>query len=156
MVNHPTKLEFPIQLSSEFLLRPIEKSDNEQVARLIRTVMTEYDCVGEGYSINDPEVDHMFETYDHAHSAFFVIENGEGKIVGSGGVGPLENGEPHICELKKMYFYTILRGKGFGKTMVDLCLESAREKGYNKCYLETVKRMEKANRLYQKMGFMAM
>ena len=35
--------------------RRIRPEDNSTVAHIIRTVMTEFDCVGEGYSINDPE-----------------------------------------------------------------------------------------------------
>jgi len=35
-------------------LRQIQLKDNAQVAQVIRTVMPEYDCVGDGYSINDP------------------------------------------------------------------------------------------------------
>ena len=68
---------------------PIRPEDNPAVARIIRTVMTEYGAVGPGYSIEDPEVDAMFETYDHPRALFLVLENNKGEPVGCGGIAPL-------------------------------------------------------------------
>ena len=140
--------------SPAFEFRPIRSEDNEQTARLIRTVMTEFGCVGEGYSILDPEVDDMFGTYNHDRAGFFVVtRSGEDTVLGCGGIGPLSGGDGLTCELKKMYFYPELRGHGLGREMVSRCLETAHQLGYRRCYLETVARMEQANQLYQKMGF---
>lgn len=134
-------------------LRLIRLEDNAVIADIIRKVMTEFQTVGPGYSINDPEVDQMYEAYrDPATSRYFVLEVDE-RIVGGGGIGPLANGEEKVCELRKMYFLPIARGRGWGRKMMDRCLAAARELGYQKCYLETVERMESANRLYKKMGF---
>lgn len=139
---------------AHFCLRPILPKDNVQVASIIRTVMTEFACVGEGYSILDPEVDNMADAYSGEGSAFFVVENLEnGEVLGCGGIGPLVGGEGLTCELKKMYFLPALRGLGFGKKMVETCLEKAKSLGYRHCYLETVDRMVQANQLYRKMGF---
>ncbi len=143
-----TKTDSP----ADFGFRPVQSTDNEQLARLIRTVMTEFACVGEGYSINDPEVDHIFEAYNHERAAFFVVTR-QDEIVGCGGIAPLQNGDAETCELKKMYFYPAARGHGFGKRMVAECLSAAKQRGFKRCYLETVERMETANYLYQKLGF---
>lgn len=153
-MNHPS-VETPASpVATSFTLRPIRPEDNEQTARLIRSVMTEFGCVGEGYSILDPEVDNMYEAYHYDRAAFFVVtRNGGPEVLGCGGIGPLTGSDGSTCELKKMYFYPELRGHGFGQKMVATCLEKARELGYRRCYLETVSRMEQANRLYQKMGF---
>ncbi len=139
-------------MSDNILLRPIKISDNPAMAQIIREVMTEFGTVGEGYSINDPEVDQMYEAYDHPKARFYVFEKG-GRVLGGGGIAPLEGGSSEVCELKKMYFYPELRGLGLGKKLLIQCLDAARELGYEQCYLETVVRMEKANVLYQKMGF---
>ncbi len=133
-------------------IRLIQKEDNEQVAQLIRDVMTEFGAVGEGYSIMDPEVDAMYEHYNDERSAFFVIEENS-KILGCAGIGPLKGGTPLSCELKKMYFYPELRGKGMGREIVKVCLEAARARSYKECYLETIESMETANKLYQRSGF---
>jgi putative acetyltransferase len=115
--------------------------------------MTSYACVGDGFSITDPEVDHMYEAYDNENSKFFVIADTDNKIYGCGGIGPLIGGPSTTCELKKMYFYESARGQGLGKQMMELCLATARQLGYTYCYLETVTRMERANHLYAKYGF---
>ena len=133
-------------------LRKIEPNDNQQVAELIRKVMTSFQCVGEGYSIEDEEVNDMFSAYNNSRSTFYVITQEE-KILGCGGIAPLAGGEVTTCELKKMYFYPELRGKGFGKKLMDRLIEDARNLGYQKCYLETVERMDRANHLYNKYGF---
>lgn len=140
------------KVSTPYEFRPIQPGDNAQVADLIRIVMTEFDCVGEGYSINDPELEDMYAAYNQK-GAFFQVIVQDGKVLGCGGIAPLSGGEAHICELRKMYFYTALRGQGWGKKMLLFCLEKARELGYTQCYLETVERMSSANALYQRMGF---
>lgn len=133
-------------------LRPIQPGDNQAVARIIRQVMAEFGAVGEGYSIMDPEVDRMYEAYHNNRSAFYVIEQ-QGEVLGCGGIGPLVGGATDTCELKKMYFLPALRGKGWGKRLAIHCLDSARQLGYRRCYLETVERMSQANKLYQRLGF---
>ncbi len=140
------------RLQKRFRIRLIQANDNPQVAQIIRKVMTEFGAVGPGYSINDPEVDDMYGAYQHERARFFVIED-ERNILGCGGIGPLANGGSDVCELKKMYFDSGLRGVGMGKKLLKHCLVEAKKLGYQTCYLETVARMWQAVRLYEKAGF---
>ena len=133
-------------------IRTIQASDNIQVAQVIRTVMTTFDCVGEGFSIADPEVDHMYEAYANDKSRFYVVANAD-TVFGCGGIGPLIGGDDKVCELKKMYFYPEIRGRGFGSQLMDRCLQKAINLGYKKCYIETLGTMSKANKLYKSYGF---
>ncbi|MEM9821109.1 MAG: MarR family winged helix-turn-helix transcriptional regulator [Bacteroidota bacterium] len=137
---------------ADFHFRPIQKKDNVQVARIIRTVMTEFQAIGEGYSINDPEVDQMFEAYRGQKACFYVLEK-EGKLLGCGGINQLRGAKDSVCELRKMYFYPEARGLGLGKKLLLLLLDEARKMGYTQCYLETIERMWQASLLYQKVGF---
>lgn len=139
-------------MNQHFTIRLIEAGDNAQVASIIRQVMTEFDCVGEGYSINDAEVDSMYENYPTEISRFYVLTRGT-EVFGCGGFAPLKGGDEGTCELKKMYFLEEARGKGMGRKLLESCLEAAKSLGYHKMYLETVERMTDANVLYQKMGF---
>ena len=138
--------------STEFTLRAIRRDDNPQVAAIIRDVMTEFGAVGCNYSIADPEVDAMFEAYPAPMAAFFVVER-DGLLLGCGGMGPLAQGEPGVCELRKMYFRPELRGSGMGSRLLAGILEAARAAGYRLCYLETLDNMEAARRLYLRHGF---
>jgi putative acetyltransferase len=114
--------------------------------------MTEFGAVGKGFSIEDPEVDNMFEAYNNDRSAYYVLTL-EDRIVGSGGIAPLAGGKPSTCELKKMYFFPEARGFGWGKQLVSRLEQEAKARGFDTIYLETLTRMESANRLYQQAGF---
>jgi putative acetyltransferase len=139
---------------AEYLLRPMGRRDNPAVAQIIRDVMTEYGAVGCGYSIQDAEVDAMYESYPPPAAAFFVIEQ-NGTLSGCGGFAPLANGDEDVCELRKMYFRPELRGKGQGARLLEHILNAAREAGYRLCYLETLASMTHAQHLYRKYGFEA-
>lgn len=134
--------------------RPIRPEDNPQVATIIRTVMTDYGAVGPGFSIEDPEVDTMYEAYDHPRALFLVLENTtDGQIIGCGGIAPLQGGAADTCELKKMYFLPAARGQGMGRRLVETLEAAARERGFRYLYLETLSSMQEANRLYQRLHF---
>ncbi len=135
-----------------YRIRLIRLEDNPAVAQIIRQVMTEFGAVGCGFSIEDTEVDSMFEAYPVPDSAFFVIER-DGRLLGCGGVGPLAGGEPGVCELRKMYFLRELRGSGLGTRLLKILLNTARDAGYTSCYLETMDSMSQARQLYLKYGF---
>ncbi len=139
-------------MSPKATFRPIQAKDNPPMAGIIREVMTEFKTVGPGYSIEDPEVDHLLETYSEPGHVYWVAEE-EGRILGGGGIAPLAGGAPGTCELRKMYFLPEARGRGLGKQLVEGLLKEARRLGYTQCYLETVARMQAANGLYQKFGF---
>lgn len=133
-------------------IRPIEKNDNEMVADIIHLVMTEFEAVGCGYSINDSEVEDMYTAYAPEKSAFYVVELDD-RVLGCGGFGPLTGAEEDTCELRKMYFKSELRGLGVGTQLLNLCLEEATRAGFQHCYLETMDNMEQAQRLYGRYGF---
>lgn len=131
-------------------IRKITSTDNMAVAQIIRTVMPEFGAGGQGFAIHDREVDDMYNAYDRPGCAYFVCEV-DGRIVGGGGVGPLEG---DICELKKMYFLREARGKGLGQKLLTMCLAAARELSYESCYIETFNTMSGAMKLYEKNGFL--
>ncbi|OOG50278.1 GNAT family N-acetyltransferase [Rhodanobacter sp. C01] len=135
-----------------FLIRPITVSDNAAMAAIIRRVMPEFGADGPGFAIHDAEVDHMHEAYAQPRSAYFVVEHDD-HIVGGGGVAPLENAEPDVCELRKMYFLPQARGIGAGTAMMQRCLDAARSFGFRRCYLETLTGMDAAQALYTRSGF---
>ena len=145
-------LDQPSQQISTIEIRAIEPRDDAAIAAIIRTVMPEFGATGSGFAINDPEVDWMSRAYSAARSAYFVVEH-EGQVVGGGGVAPLTGGDGDTCELRKMYFLPQARGMGGGAAMMTRCLEAARAFGFTRCYLETLRGMDAAMRLYERTGF---
>ncbi|MES2123653.1 MAG: GNAT family N-acetyltransferase [Gemmatimonadota bacterium] len=135
-----------------YALRPITETDDAQVARVIRTVMPEFGADGPGFAIHDPEVNAMTMSYDRPRASYYVVTHLD-RVVGGGGVAPLDGGSPDTCELRKMYFLPEARGLGLGRVMLHRCLQRARAIGYRYCYLETLERMRDARRLYEANGF---
>jgi putative acetyltransferase len=136
----------------QLTLRPIEKQDDPEVARIIRTVMPEFGADGPGFAIHDPEVGSMSESYASPRSGFYVLER-NGRLVGCGGFAPLAGGDPEVCEVRKMYFLPEVRGLGMGRRLLLEILEQAKKKKFKRCYLETLKTMAQARRLYESVGF---
>lgn len=134
------------------VIRPVQASDNVAIASIIRTVMPEFGASGKGFAIHDKEVDDIAGSYSQPRTAYFVCEAGA-KIVGGGGIAPLQGGDDSVCELKKMYFLKEGRGQGLGRRLVQRCLEAAKDLGFEYCYLETFNTMKDAMKLYEKMGF---
>lgn len=133
-------------------IRKIELKDNPSIEDVVRTVMIEYGACGEGFSIHDEELMDMYHAYSALRHRYFVLE-AEGEVIGGGGVAPLKGGDGETCELRKMFILQSGRGRGFGKKILNLCLEAAKEMGFKKCYLETTSKMIEANGLYKRAGF---
>ena len=138
--------------SKEFIIREIKPEDNLQVAQVIREVLIEFGVPKVGTAYEDKATDLMFENYQKEKATYFVIEHHR-KIVGGAGIAPLDNFEGNICELQKMYFLPIVRGKGLGTKLISKCLEKAKCYDFESCYLETMPYMDAARALYKKNDF---
>ena len=139
-------------MTARYAIRPIEPRDDAAIAAIIRSVMPAFGASGDGFAINDPEVDWMSRAYDGPRSRYFVVEV-DGRVVGGGGMAPLEGGDADTCELRKMYFLPEARGLGAGAAVMERSLDAARAAGFRRCYLETLTGMDAAMRLYERSGF---
>jgi putative acetyltransferase len=133
-------------------IRKIEKKDNEALGTIVQTVLMEMGAPKVGTAYADPYLFSLFETYHKPKAIYFVVEK-EGKVIGGAGVDQLQNSNENICELQKMYFLPEARGQGFATKTMELCLQTAKDFGYEKCYLETMPYMGDAQKLYKKVGF---
>ncbi len=133
-------------------IRPIKKGDDPSVGQIIRSVLEDFNVPKVGTAYADKSLDCMFETYQKPNTAYFVLEEGN-RLIGGGGIAPLEHYDGNVCELQKMYFLPEARGRGLGTEMIDRCLQQARIFGFDQCYLETMEYMEAAQKLYKKYGF---
>ena len=134
------------------LIREITLQDNPIIAKIIRTVMKEFDADPKTTIIGDPTLDTMFNNYQSSKSIYYIIEDNN-TIVGGCGIKHLDNTDENICELQRMFLLSSSRGKGYGKLLIDLCIKKAKEFGYDEIYLETLSQMKIAITLYEKAGF---
>lgn len=137
---------------NQIIIRPIQKSDNSQIAAIVREVLMELGAPKIGTAYADVNLDSLFETYQNSNTIYFVIDY-NGKIIGGAGIAPLDNEDNLVCELQKMYFLPEARNKGLGSQLMEKCLQKASDFGFKKCYLETMPYMEAAQKLYTKFGF---
>lgn len=133
-------------------IRPIQPGDDAAVAEIVRTVLLEFGCSGEGFAGSDPELEQMSRHYPGGDARFFVLVQGGG-IVGCGGFSRLRGADPRTCELQKMYFRPRIRGQGLGRRFLAFLLAQMRQAGYRQVYLETVPQMLAARHLYEAFGF---
>lgn len=142
-----------VTTSAALSLRRITEQDNPVIARVIRQVSAEYGLTADkGYTVADPNLDELYQLYSQPGHAYWVIEQ-EGKVVGGGGIAPLQCSETDICELQKMYFLPSARGKGMAKKLALMAMDHAREQGFKRCYLETTAFLKEAIALYEHLGF---
>ncbi|MDC6364974.1 GNAT family N-acetyltransferase [Muricauda sp. AC10] len=136
----------------EALFRKIKPEDNLQVATLVRQVLQDLGVPKIGSAYSDKALDDMYAAYNVPKAVYYVVES-NGKIIGCAGIAQLDNYEGNVCELQKMYFLEEARGRGLGSKLISVCLEKAKEFGFEGCYLETMPYMKAAQKLYQKNGF---
>lgn len=134
------------------IIREINPDDNKMVARVVRKVLEDLGVPKVGTAYADKTLDDMYRAYQKPRANYFVVEENQ-KIIGGGGIAPLENYDETVCELQKMYFLKEARGRGIGVEMLQICLDRAKSYGFDACYLETMPNMKAAQKMYQKNGF---
>ncbi|MCJ8348539.1 GNAT family N-acetyltransferase [Moritella sp.] len=112
----------------------------------------EYGAIGDGFGPSDAEVNAMSQHYADENASRYFIATIKGNIVGGCGIAAF-NGSNDICELRKLFLLPESRGLGLGKKLTEDCLKYAQNKGYTKCYLDTLKSMQSAISLYENLGF---
>jgi len=133
-------------------IRSIQKNDNSPLAKIVRQVMEEFGVNLPNTVYTDPTTDHLFELFQKDRAVYNVAEV-DGKIVGGGGIYPTDGLPDGVCELVKMWLLPEARGLGLGRTMIEKCLQQAKELGFNKVYLESMPELKQALRIYEKFGF---
>lgn len=136
-------------------IRAIRPEDDIEVGNLIREVLEEMNAPKTGTAYADPYLFQLSDYYNAPRRSYYVLTDGL-KIFGGGGYGDLPGAEQTTCEIQKMYFDKTIRGKGWGKRLIEHVMEEARAEGYKRAYIETLESMISAQKLYEKIGFKAL
>jgi putative acetyltransferase len=136
----------------DITFRLLEKTDNKEIAELIRSVFREFKIDRPGTVYFDPTTDDLYSLFKKPGSVYWIAE-AENIIAGGCGIFPTP-GLPEGCaELVKLYLLAAHRGKGTGWQLIEKCIESAMNSGYKQLYLESLPELGKAISLYEKAGF---
>lgn len=133
-------------------VRTIEPGDNPFLATIVKETLAEFGANHPGTVYFDPSTDELYEVFRKQGSIYFVALL-DGKIIGGGGIYPTDGLDPDTCELVKMYLLPEARGLGLGRTLIQKCLEFAKDAGYEKVYLESMPELKKALKVYERYGF---
>ena len=139
-------------MQSPVIFRQIKKNDNLFLAQMIREVFREHEAPQHGTVYSDPTTDDLYGLFRKDKSVMWVAESDD-VPQGCCGIYPTEGLEDNCAELVKYYLSSKGRGKGTGRQLMELCIESAREMGYEKLYIESMPQFSKAVSIYEKLGF---
>ena len=134
------------------IIREIQQHDNDAIEQIIKAILNEFELPMLGTVYEDKEITSMYESYQLDSEIYYVIES-ERIVLGGGGIKHLRGFDDDVCELQKMYFLPEIRGKGYGKLLFNKCLDTAKEMGYKRCYLESASQLKVAIDIYEKRGF---
>ena len=109
--------------------------------------MREFDVPETGTALADPELKKMFQAYDNHKSSYFVILQNNSLFGWEQEFQNLRTQMIILVSFRKCIFSIEARGKGLGSLMIDLCLKSAIEHGFEKCYIETMHNMNKGPKI---------
>ncbi|HAX93967.1 MAG TPA: GNAT family N-acetyltransferase [Bacteroidales bacterium] len=132
--------------------RNIEGKDNKELANLIRSVFREFGIDRPGTVYYDPTTDNLYELF-RIEGSVYRIAGVDGIMAGGCGIYPTGGLPEGYAELVKFYLLPEYRGKGIGRTLMELCFDSARTMGYRHLYLESLPELSKAVSMYVKSGF---
>ncbi len=139
-------------MKNNITIRPIEESDNTELAKVIRTSLEEYGENKPGTVYTDPTTDDLYSLFQTPKSFYFIAEE-DGRVVGGCGIYPTKGLPAGYGELVKLYLSKEYRGQGLGKLLMDKSIEASKERNYTHLYLESIPALNQAVYLYEKMGF---
>jgi putative acetyltransferase len=133
-------------------VREMIERDNKTMEQIIKRSLESFDLNIPGTAYFDPQLSNLAAFYKEQHHAkYWVAVNGDNEVAGGVGIAPFGE-KTEICELQKLYVKPEAQGRGLAKMLMKTALDYA-EDHYTYCYLETMEKLETANRLYTQLGF---
>jgi putative acetyltransferase len=138
--------------ANAFQIRRLQPDDVHQLLELIKSVRREFGLSSRVTELLEPRDYAVLDVYRNRRSAYFVAVVGK-QVLGGAGIFPLVDEDWGTCELQRMYLRSPYRGCGIGQSLLDVCIETARSLGFERCYAETVSEMSTAIAFYERNGF---
>jgi GNAT superfamily N-acetyltransferase len=102
------------------------------------------------------EVDLCFQNFEQELAELpgeYAPPSGRLLIVEGAGCVALRPIDREICEMKRLYVRPEHRGSGLGRNLIGAIIDEARAAGYRRMRLDTMPKMDSAQRLYASLGF---
>lgn len=125
-------------------IRPATISDLDE----IRTMLREYAAW--------LEIDLCFQNFEQELAELpGEYAPPRGRLLTAEGAGcvALRPIDQEICEMKRLYVRPDHRGTGLGRSLIVAIIDEARAAGYRRMRLDTMPKMDSAQRLYASFGF---
>ena len=97
----------------------------------------------------EKELSNLPGKYAPPQGAILLAEH-KSEIIGCVAVRSIDN---VMCEMKRLYVKPPVQGISAGRLLAEAIILKAKELGYKKMRLDTLKRLDKAIGLYRKLGF---
>lgn len=108
-------------------------------------------CLPESGRSFDPEGRHAhLMRIEEAYEALWCLVEDGVEVVGCAGVRALD---ARTCELKTLFVFERLQGRGWGRRLTERAVAFARERGYDAVRLDTISTSANAIALYRRLGF---
>jgi putative acetyltransferase len=130
-------------------IREATAADHAAIHALVSETLAEFNFRVEAEGL-DADLAGVPGTYQSRGGVFRVVEDDDGVVVGCGGLFPEDGG---TVELRKMYFRPDVRGRGWGRKLLDELIAEARRRKFKRIELETASSLTVAIALYQRAGF---
>jgi GNAT superfamily N-acetyltransferase len=102
------------------------------------------------------EVDLCFQNFEQELAGLpgdYAPPRGRLLIAEGAGCVALRAIDSEVCEMKRLYLRPEHRGSGLGRRLVQAIIDEARSVGYRRMRLDTMPKMDSAQRLYASLGF---
>lgn len=131
------------------MIREATPADREAICALVADTLAEFGFPVESNGV-DADLDDLPVGYQTRGGTFRVLVDDADAVVGCGGLYPMM---PGVAELRKMYFRPSIRGRGFGKRLIQDLIDRARRLQFHRIELETASTLVAAIVVYEQAGF---
>ena len=145
---------FVAQSHQVFAEPPADPEEHEELLETLEEVLDDRPDLqplfreygdGLGVDLSFQHFDEEMKTLETHYEVIFVARDA--------GCVALRRIDDQTCEMKRLYIRPQFRGTGLGRNLALRVIDEARSRGYKRMRLDTLPSMQKAQQLYESLGF---